>query len=272
MLKEERDGEIDKTSTSHQWSDDIEDVLGKIRENCIMMSNYHKMRYYYFKGLLKYFRIPTIILSAANSVFSVGLQPYMAQETISLITCLIALFVGIINSVELFLAIQSTMEQELTTSKDFYILSIDIYKILLLHRNHRSIDGKTFLDEKYSIYCKLFEGSQLVNKEINDRLIPLLTIKNRSGSGSKKSRFKSLFSSASSASASCGALSLVPPSHSHLPSHSPSTYFMNANTNANINTNANMNTNANTNMNTHAVPSDETFPSASSFYINIIDE
>ena len=101
-----------------EWSDDIENVLGKIRENCIMMSNYHKTRYYYFKGLLKYFRIPTIILSAANSVFSVGLQPYMQQETISLITCMIALFVGIINSVELFLAIQSTMEQELTTSKD----------------------------------------------------------------------------------------------------------------------------------------------------------
>ena len=167
MLKEE------EMSTT-LWSDDIENVLGKIIENCIMMSNYHKTRYYYFKSLLKYFRIPTIILSAANSVFSVGLQPYMQQETISLITCMIALFVGIINSIELFLAIQSTMEQELTTSKDFYILSIDIYKILLLNRNHRSIDGKTFLDDKYSIYCKLFEGSQLVNKEINDRLVPLL--------------------------------------------------------------------------------------------------
>ena len=171
MLKEES-----SVMTTTQWSDDIENVLGKIRENCIMMSNYHKTRYYYFKSLLKYFRIPTIILSAANSVFSVGLQPYMQQETISLITCMIALFVGIINSVELFLAIQSTMEQELTTSKDFYILSIDIYKILLLNRNHRSSDGKTFLDDKYSIYCKLFEGSQLVNKEINDRLVPLLEL------------------------------------------------------------------------------------------------
>jgi hypothetical protein len=38
--------------TTTQWSDDIENVLGKIRENCIMMSNYHKMRYYSFKSLL----------------------------------------------------------------------------------------------------------------------------------------------------------------------------------------------------------------------------
>jgi hypothetical protein len=163
------------------------------------------------KGV-KYFRIPTIILSAANSVFSVGLQPYMAQETISLITCMIALFVGIINSIELFLAIQSTMEQELTTSKDFYILSIDIYKILLLNRNHRSIDGKTFLDDKYSVYCKLFEGSQLMNKEINDRLVPLLTIDNSSASASasalvKQSMFNSPFSFSSE-------LNLVAPSNS----------------------------------------------------------
>ena len=95
-VKEVKEEEEEEDShATKQWSDDIENVLGKIRENCIMMSNYHKIRYYNFKSLLKYFRIPTIILSAANSVFSVGLQPYMQQETISLITCMIALFVGI---------------------------------------------------------------------------------------------------------------------------------------------------------------------------------
>lgn len=240
MLKGEDDG---NTINPTQWSDDIENVLEKIRENCILMSDYHKTRYYYFKGLLKYFRIPTIILSAANSVFSVGLQPYMQQETISLITCLIALFVGVINSIELFLAIQSTMEEELTTSKDFYILSIDIYKILLLHRNHRSIDGKTFLDDKYSIYCKLFEGSQLMNKEINDRLVPLLKIKTSNSHSNARSIFNSPFSESS-------ALTLVPHSTSTATSHSPSNYFMNSN----------------------ALPSDETSPStSSSVYINIRD-
>jgi len=246
-MLEEEDRE---TSNPTQWSNDIENVLGKIRENCILMSNYHKMRYYNFKSLLKYFRIPTIIFSAANSVFSVGLQPYMQQETISLITCIIALFVGIINSVELFLAIQSTMEQELTTSKDFYILSIDIYKILLLNRNHRSIDGKTFLDDKYSVYCKLFEGSQLMNKEINDRLVPLITIDNTSSSTStivnspsiSRYMFNSPFSFSSSPSSQ---LTLVPLSNSS------SRYSINA------------------------MPSDATSPSASasdSSYINIRDE
>ena len=112
------------------------------------------------------------------------------------------------------------MEQELTTSKDFYILSIDIYKILLLNRNHRSIDGKTFLDDKYSVYCKLFEGSQLMNKEINDRLVPLLTIDNSSASASasalvKQSMFNSPFSfSSSSYSSPSSELNLVPPSNS----------------------------------------------------------
>ena len=52
MLKKEDD---ENTTNPTQWSDDIENVLGKIRENCILMSDYHKTRYYYFKGLLKYF-------------------------------------------------------------------------------------------------------------------------------------------------------------------------------------------------------------------------
>lgn len=38
----------------------------------------------FLKGYLKYFRIPTKILSGMNSVFSVGLQPYVSQGIISI--------------------------------------------------------------------------------------------------------------------------------------------------------------------------------------------
>jgi hypothetical protein len=67
------------------WSLDIETILDKIRVNATSMSEYHKKKYYYFKSLLKYFRIPTIILSAFSSVVSVGLQPYLFQGTILLV-------------------------------------------------------------------------------------------------------------------------------------------------------------------------------------------
>lgn len=155
------------------WSDGIEFVLAEISKNASLMSEYHKKRYYYFKGHLKYFRIPTIIFSAMNSVFSVGLQPYCPQSIISLICCFISLVCGIISSVELFLSVQATMEVELISSKDFYLLSIDIFKMLSLERTNRMVNANSYLDDKYQTYCKLIENSNLLNEDIKHDLKPI---------------------------------------------------------------------------------------------------
>lgn len=159
------------TDLQNGWTSDLENVLDKIRINSTVLSEYHKERYYKYKGYLKYFRIPTIILSAFSSVFSVGLQNFVEQGVVSIVTCLIGLSVGILNSLELFLSISQTMESELTHSRDFYLLSVDIFKTLLLKREHRPFDGKTYLDDKYGTYCKLVENSILVDKVLNDKLV-----------------------------------------------------------------------------------------------------
>jgi hypothetical protein len=159
------------------WSKDYEDILENIRSNCVIMSIYHRKRFYHYKGLLKYFRIPLIVISAMNSVFSVGLQPFLEQGIISVICCLLSLFSAIISSIELFLAISTQMENELNNSKMFYLLGIDIYKTLSLKPEHRPLSGKDYLDKNYSEYCKLFENSNLIDKKIMDKL----TIINNNG-------------------------------------------------------------------------------------------
>lgn len=157
-----------------KWTQDKEEVLEGIRQNSILLSEHHKQRYYYYKGYLKYFRIPNIILSAFNSVFSVGLTPYVQnQNTISMITCLISLTIGIISSLELYLSIQNNMERELIASKDFYLLGIDIYKVLKLNRENRVGNPNIFMDDKYKNYCKLIENSNIINKHLKDQLAPI---------------------------------------------------------------------------------------------------
>ena len=155
---------------SNDWSSDIENVLEQIRINSVMLSKEHKTKYLYLKGILRYFRVPVILISSIASVSSVGLQSYMDQQLISAITCLLSLTCGIIGSIELFLAIQSRMENELMASKDYYILSIEIFKVLTLDRENRSIGGKTFLEASYSTYVKLIENSNIIDKKIGDRL------------------------------------------------------------------------------------------------------
>jgi len=153
-------------STSMSWTDEIEELLEKLRINCCNLSEYHRKRYYHFKGYGKYFRIPLIVLASVNSTASVGLQPVLSQPIISGITCIIGMIMGILGAIELYLGIQSSMDLEMKQSKDFYSLAIDIYKSLSLQRSNRSEDGKEYLNVKYSHYIKLCEASQILKRKI----------------------------------------------------------------------------------------------------------
>ncbi len=154
----------------NDWSDDIEKVLEEIRLNAVQLSNNHKQNYFFYKSLHKYFRIPTIILSSVASVSSVGLQNYISQEHINGIVCLLGLSVSVVNSIELFLKLQETLEIELNCSKEFYNLSIDIRKTLLLDRENRQLSGQTYLEKRYNDYVKLQEQSNLISNSFNDGL------------------------------------------------------------------------------------------------------
>jgi hypothetical protein len=70
----------------------------------------------------------------------------------------------------LFLKLQETLEMELNCSKEFYNLSIDIRKTLLLDAQNRQISGASYLEKKYSDYVKLQEQSNLINNTFNDGL------------------------------------------------------------------------------------------------------
>lgn len=152
------------------WSSDQEEILEGIRKNAIILSKEHKRLYIQIKHQLNYFRIPIIVLSSFNSVISVGLNQYLSQDYISIIVCLISLTTGLISSIELFLNIQSSMENHLNMSKEYYLLSVDIYKTLTLQAMNRATDGNTFLEEKISIYENLFEKSNIIKRKIEDAL------------------------------------------------------------------------------------------------------
>jgi len=161
------------STPTNDWTEDIDRVLDQIRMNSVILSKQHKKRYFYLNHILLYFRLPVIIISGINSIISVGLQPYLNQGTISMMTCLLALACSIVGSIELYLAIQKSMENELLASKDFYILSIDIHKTLTLSSIHRPIPAKEYLDKKYNEYVKLIENCELLSKTIVDSLNPL---------------------------------------------------------------------------------------------------
>jgi hypothetical protein len=152
------------------WTQDIDDVLDAIRLNCIVLCKRHKTRYFELKYSLNYYKLPVIVLNGCNSIISVGLQPYTSQGVISLTTSLIALLCGIIGSIELFLGVQKRLEADLISSREYYLLSVDIFKTLTLNRENRPIPAKDYLNEIYNKYVKLVESSEALVKKIEDKL------------------------------------------------------------------------------------------------------
>lgn len=153
----------------NNWSMDIEELLEKIRKNSIILSHHHKKYYNYLKEKLKFFRIPVIILGSINTVLSISLEEYTSWA--SVIICSINLGLTIITSIELFLNIQKQMENNFILQRDFYILSIDIYKTLELQKTNRTIKGIDYLNKCFDEYNRLFQVSTLQN--IKDSLTPL---------------------------------------------------------------------------------------------------
>lgn len=182
----------------NKWSSDIEAVLDNLRENCVMMSRTHKESYFFYKQVVKYFRIPTILLSSVGSVSSVGLTAYLHQNHISALTCGLALVVSILNSIELFLKITDTMEQENECSKAFYSLAVNIKKTRMLERSRRQQEGAVYLEKTYSQYMTLMEKSNLLSGSIKDKFMDLPKIKK------PPKKLKSNSSSSSSSSSNSG--------------------------------------------------------------------
>jgi len=156
-----------------RWGKDYEVILEQIRQNAVNQAVFHKKRYFVYVKLNQYFQLPTIILSSCASVSAIGLQPYILQEQISGLVCLINLLIATINSIQIFLKISETCEAELETSRNYYHLATDIHKILSLEEPNRPMSGKECLDDIYRRYVELYESSNLLSVNYKDTMITL---------------------------------------------------------------------------------------------------
>ena len=159
------------TSSAEHWSDDIERILQDVRSNSEILSVHHKKSYLQMQSQLIYFRVPLIIISALNSVFSVGLSNYIEQGTVSTINCLLSLSCACISSVELFLQIQKKLEVELNSYHGYYLLGTRISAMLKLDRGNREVEGITFLNSVVNDYNNLFEQSCVGQQDFKDDLV-----------------------------------------------------------------------------------------------------
>jgi hypothetical protein len=165
------DSSTDETD-NHNWSQDIENQIRNVESNCKKNSQIAKNRYLLLIEQIKYFRIPVIFFSGINSVFAVGLNSYMSQSSVSVITCMISFLVSMISSIEMYLGLTKRIDLANQTYRDFYLLALKINNILRLKREHRNeLDGRSFLIEIVNSYEKIFQSSNIYSEIFEDRLI-----------------------------------------------------------------------------------------------------
>ena len=158
------------TLNTQGGSDDLNDV---IRLNSMKMYNKHKKKYLQLKKLVRYLNFTVIIFSFMTSIVSVGIQPYLEQKTISGITCLLGILCSIIGSLEMFFDITKQMENNLLASKEYYLLSDNIFKIKSFVKDNKLIKSIDLFQDSYNKYSKLIESSNILPNNVNSKLLSL---------------------------------------------------------------------------------------------------
>ena len=156
------------------WTTDITNLIYNYEHNCSIMCEEYKNSYLYLINLIKYFKIPVLVLSSANSIASIGLSTYIDQEMVSSITCLISFICGIISSIELYLGLQKRIESEVIAYRAFYLLSVKIKNIMSLSPSNREIRPDVFIKEIEEEYKELFLNSNVISNKIKDRLLSIV--------------------------------------------------------------------------------------------------
>jgi hypothetical protein len=160
---------VSSTSSSN-WSREVERLLDQIRTNSIELESHHKKKYFAIKKLTVWFRVPVIVLSSINALVAVSLTQYLPQNIISGMNAGISFIIGTLTSIGLYLKIEDRAEGELEASRKYHVLALNIFKILSLKDNDRGVDGDIFLSTCFSEYIKLFEQSGLSDIEFMDKL------------------------------------------------------------------------------------------------------
>jgi hypothetical protein len=165
-------------SSEESWTEDIELILKNINNNADYLQEEHRKVYLHMKCQLYYYRIPIIIFSSLNSVFSVGLSLYIPQQTTSAINCLISLLCACISAVELFIGINKSLDSSLASYHGYKLLTIKISACLKLARLNRETHGIPFLKEVLMEYSTLLEQSIVIMPFLEDTLVKIDNIPN----------------------------------------------------------------------------------------------
>uniref|UniRef100_A0A2V0RBH3 SMODS and SLOG-associating 2TM effector domain-containing protein n=1 Tax=viral metagenome TaxID=1070528 RepID=A0A2V0RBH3_9ZZZZ len=136
----------------------------------------YKKRYERARKQLSYYKVPIIVLSSVNSVFSVGAERYFERHVIAAVTCILALTVGVVQALQIFFQVDERRENYLTTCRDMRRLHLKIMGTLNLERPQRACSADKFMAEIQAEYLEIIDKAVVIHTRKRDPMFGRLTM------------------------------------------------------------------------------------------------
>ena len=139
MVDSSSDDSEESDEMAREWRG-VSRSLKRLKDSCKVQHKYYVTKYMEYRRLRVWYETPVIIFSGINSVLIAGGNGFINAEIVNIMTCMLALVVGIIQSVRTFLRVDSTAEDCLTTYRDLFRLYRDLVIMLDLPISARKVD------------------------------------------------------------------------------------------------------------------------------------
>jgi len=143
------------------WSPEVEELLIELYNKSMRLSCAHSKNYYEYAKQSQYFDLPVIIISTLSATFTVVAPKFISQLYVTAIGSCTLMFITILTSIKLYLALEAKLKNEDDMGTAFGTLSLNLSKMLKLAKWQRNGNGLECLNKLHAEYTKLIESSAL---------------------------------------------------------------------------------------------------------------
>lgn len=162
------DDDVDHIELNSEW-EATEGVLQRLKHSCFAMHLLYRRRFLEAKRKLAYYDVPIIVLSAMNSVLIAGGKDFIPAQILQIMTCLLAVAVGIIQAIKNYFKIDENRESCLVSYKDLFKLFCEISLLLDQPRYSRGMEPRKYTIDKGNEYQTIMNKSIILDDNRSKR-------------------------------------------------------------------------------------------------------
>ena len=155
-----------------EWTEDEEQYLQKIHLQAYDLYRYWNNQNSKYKSIYIKYNIPLVLLSGVNTVVSLVLAKYIAQQYVLFTTSCLSLITTLMSSINHLYEIDDRYVKSLLVSIKYYKLYLKISRELSVDKKDRLLCGRDLLNICHNEYMDIYISSDpIYTNELTERLL-----------------------------------------------------------------------------------------------------